>query len=169
MFFDERRRVVGPLTPVEMGHVRIGTYEWSADNSKEIAAGWILAADDIVDLARQAGVEDPEAVGEELADYQDACRGGTDRFGRAADTLTPMAPPYYCMKLYPGGTNTLGGPQRNENAQIIDAFGQVIPGLYGAGELGGAMGALYPGAGSSISDGLCFGRIAGRHAILGAA
>ena len=48
-------------------------------------------------------------------------------------------------------------------------FGSPIPGLYEAGELGEAVGALYPANGGNISDALCFGRIAIEHAMGAAA
>ena len=75
------------------------------------------------------------------------------------------SPPYYCVELWPGGPNTSGGPRRNEHAQVIDVFGDPIPGLYEAGELGEAVGALYPANGANLSDALCFGRIAAEHAL----
>jgi len=166
-FFDERRRTTFPLTVPNLGLMRVGVYDWSADNSQEIAHGWISRGDTIAEAARAAGVDDPQQVEAELRAYNRSCETKSDPYGRPSASLVPLQPPFYCVKLYPGGTNTLGGPRRNENAQIVDPFGDPIPGLYGAGELGGAMGALYPAAGSSISDALCFGRIAGRHAVLG--
>ena len=35
----------------------------------------------------------------------------------------------------PGGSNTTGGPRRDRHSHILDALGDPIPGLYGAGEL----------------------------------
>lgn len=82
------------------------------------------------------------------------------------DSLIPVdSPPYYCMPLYPGGPNTCGGPRRDEHARIVTPFGQPIPGLYGAGELGEAVGLLYPANGGNLSESVCFGRIAAEHAL----
>ena len=69
------------------------------------------------------------------------------------------------MPLYPGGPNTCGGPRRDEHARILTPFGQPIPGLYGTGELGEAVGLLYPANGGNLSESVCFGRIAAEHAI----
>ena len=50
------------------------------------------------------------------------------------------------------------------NAQVIDEDGQVIPGLYAAGnDMASIMGGNYPGAGITLGPALTFGYIAGRH------
>ncbi len=164
LFFDDRRFVQGPLTPTAQGLVRVGIYEWSKDNQKEVAKGWISKGNTIAEVAAAAGVADPVAAERSVEAYNRSCRErSADSFGRPEDTMVPLESPFYCLKLWPGGTNTLGGPRRNEHAQILDPFGEPIGGLYGAGELGSAIGRLYPAGGSSISDALCFGQIAGRH------
>jgi predicted oxidoreductase len=67
--------------------------------------------------------------------------------------------------MYPGGPNTTGGPRRDELARVLDPFGQPIPGLYAAGELGEAIGLLYPSSGCNLSDAICFGQIAAETAL----
>jgi succinate dehydrogenase/fumarate reductase flavoprotein subunit len=90
----------------------------------------------------------------------------TDRYGRRFANEYPQAEmKYYCMPLYPGGPNTCGGPRRDEHARILTPFGRPIPGLYGAGELGEAVGLLYPANGGNLSESVCFGRIAAEHAM----
>jgi succinate dehydrogenase/fumarate reductase flavoprotein subunit len=76
-----------------------------------------------------------------------------------------MPPPYYCMPLYPGDPNTCGGPRRDEHARVLNPIGQPIPGLYGASELGEAVGMLYPASGGNLSESVCFGRLAAEHAL----
>src|SRR5690606_11384997 len=89
-----------------------------------------------------------------------------DRFGRPRQSLVPIdEPPFYCMPLFPGGSNTCGGPRRDERARILNAFGQPIAGLFGAGELGQATGILYPAAGANLSEAFCFGQIAAEEAL----
>jgi succinate dehydrogenase/fumarate reductase flavoprotein subunit len=46
---------------------------------------------------------------------------------------------------------------------VLDAWGNPIKGLYGAGELGSMWSRNYPGAGN-LTEVLAFGRIAGRNA-----
>ena len=162
-FFDERRFAV----PLVNGTGAAGPrrYEWSKDNRVELDRGWVQRGESIEELAQKVGIADFAQLARTIEAYNGACRTGVDEFGRPAESLTPLSPPYYCMALGPGGPNTCGGPRRNEHAQIVDAFGEPIPGLYEAGELGEAIGALYPANGGNISDALCFSRIAVEHAL----
>lgn len=166
-FFDERRRLAGPLTLTHIGAPAVGLVEWSQDNQAEIDRGWILAGSTIAEVAAAAGVEDPEEAERSAADYNRRCRDGLpDPFGRPADTMVPLeGPPYYAVPLWPGGSNTTGGPRRDRHGRVLDAFGAPITGLYAAGELGQPSGLLYPADGSNLSEALCFGQIAVEHAL----
>ncbi len=53
--------------------------------------------------------------------------------------------PYYAAELYPAILNTQGGPKRNKLGQVLDPFGNPIPRLYSAGELGSMWGHIYQG------------------------
>jgi len=72
-------------------------------------------------------------------------------------------PPFYAIPVWPMITTTQGGPQRNARQQVIDAFGEPIPHLYSAGELGSFWGHLYR-LGGNLGDCLSSGRVAGRNA-----
>jgi succinate dehydrogenase/fumarate reductase flavoprotein subunit len=164
--FDERRLSAAPLVSLRSGFVRAGYYDWSPDNSREVAKGWIKQADDVASLGKLAGLANPLALAETVERYNAGCASGSDEFGRPVETLVPLdSPPYYCVALYPGGSNTCGGPRRDERARVLDAFGDPIPGLYAAGELGEAVGLLYPANGANLSESICFGRIAAADAL----
>src|SRR3546814_440123 len=91
---------------------------------------------------------------------------GEDEFGRPTSSLVPIdQPPYYCVPVYPGGATTNGGPRRDAKARILNPFGEPIPGLYGAGELGGAIGVLYPSPGANLGEAFAFGVIAAETAL----
>ena len=177
LVFDEKGRLAGPLGRANpRGLLADGTvhnfYEWSKDASTEIAKGWILKGETIGELVAKI-TQDPQSEGlmetavleQTIAEYNDCCAAGHDpQFGRPADWLKPLGtPPYYAMKMLPGGMSTHGGPKRNTRSQVIDAFGKPIPRLYAAGELGSIY-YFQPSAGSTLGEALAFGRIAGRNA-----
>nr|WP_246561232.1 FAD-binding protein [Geobacter grbiciae] len=106
-----------------------------------------------------------------IKQWNASVRAGKDTlFGREIKENSDLAmihtAPFYAMEIYPSLANTQGGPRRNERAQIVDPFGDPIPGLYGAGELGSLWGLIYQGGGN-IAECLAFGRIAGVNAAAG--
>jgi tricarballylate dehydrogenase len=73
-------------------------------------------------------------------------------------------PPYEAYAVTCGITFTFGGVKIDTSAQVIDADGVAIPGLYAAGEMvGGLFYFNYPG-GTGLTNGAVFGRIAGANA-----
>ena len=73
--------------------------------------------------------------------------------------------PYYAIKVTAGIHHTMGGVKINTSTQVIDVNGNVIPGLFAAGEVtGGVHGANRLG-GNAVSDFVVFGRIAGEEAV----
>ena len=167
--FDEATRRAGPISPARQmlpigWNVIVEGYEWSADNSREIEAGWIHRAETLAELAKLIGT-DAATLEQSVRTYNESCSAGTDiQFGRDPHTLTPLAtPPFYAFKSEPmlGWTN--GGPKRNHRAQVLDPFDQVIPRLYAAGDVSSTYSWCKAG-GMHIADALAFGRIAGREA-----
>ena len=72
--------------------------------------------------------------------------------------------PFYGMNLWPKVHHTMGGAQINKKAQVLDLQGNVIPGIYAAGEVtGGVHGAVRLGS-NATTDCIVFGRIAGQNA-----
>ena len=64
IIFDEAARRAGPL------HGIVGSpngYRWSADNSAEVEAGWIVRAGDAAELAAATGL-DPAVLQSTLGD-----------------------------------------------------------------------------------------------------
>ncbi len=177
LVFDENGRLAGPLGRANpRGLLANGKphyfYEWSKDNSAEVEKGWILKAETIEELVAKI-TADPQSealmkadvLKQTIEEYNDCCSAGRDaQFGRPPAWLQPLGrPPYYAMKMLPGGMSTHGGPKRNARSQVIDAYGKPIPGLYAAGELGSIY-FFQPSVGSTLGEALAFGRIAGRNA-----
>lgn len=71
--------------------------------------------------------------------------------------------PYYAIPVRHNILHTHGGAKRNENCEVIDLNGKVVPHLYEAGELGDIFATKYIGA-NSIADLLISGKIAGENA-----
>lgn len=83
-----------------------------------------------------------------------------------ASTLGPVdQPPYYAVQIESSAIGTLGGPATDTSGRVLDQHRRPIPGLYAAGNAGGAVTrGFYAGAGGTISLALTFGYLAGRHA-----
>lgn len=56
--------------------------------------------------------------------------------------------------------HTMGGVEINELCQVLSTAGEVIPGLYAAGEVTGGI-----HGGNAIADIIIFGQIAGQQAM----
>ena len=128
-----------------------------------VVAGNIVKADTIEALAEMTGMT---YLAETVAIYNRYCENKLDEaFRRPEHTLLPLLEgPYYAVKMDCRGIlNTQGGPERNENAEVLDVFSNPIPHLYSAGELGGVTAHDYQGGGN-IAECLVFGQIAGKNA-----
>jgi succinate dehydrogenase/fumarate reductase flavoprotein subunit len=176
--FDESRRAEGPLASAHgacaqlQGFPGSGYYAWSQDNIAEIDRGWVVKANTLEELVKKIRADadnndlmQPSILGETLREYNRHCQRREDAdFHRPAWSLTPIEnPPYYAVKLWPGGPNTQGGPMRNKRAQVMRPDNTPVFRLYAAGELGSVWGMLYQGGGN-IGECIAFGRIAGVNA-----
>ncbi|EMR06972.1 Fumarate reductase flavoprotein subunit precursor [Bhargavaea cecembensis DSE10] len=106
-----------------------------------------------------------------VADYNAAVRNDNDVFGRRTLTHHFGKPvvldraPFYAMRTTVAMLATYAGVAVNEQAQVLNPFGEPIDGLFSAGEMvGGFHGAGYM-TGSSLGKAAIFGRIAVRTAI----
>jgi succinate dehydrogenase/fumarate reductase flavoprotein subunit len=162
--FDDQTRKTGPIGGGTAGHNPKFVYKWSLDNQEEIKKGWIIQAKSIAELAEKISV-DPNVLEDTVKRWNENCSKGVDPdFGRKKENIRALeGNRYYAIKLWPAILNTGGGPRRDKEARIIDAFGKPIPRLYSSGELGSAWGMLYQGA-NSIGESIVFGKIAGKNA-----
>ena len=139
-------------------------FSWSDDNKAEIEKGWIKKAWTIPDLGKQLGFY-PGVLDASVGDYnQSAVTGYDPKFKRNAATMGPLIKaPYYAIEVWPALLNTQGGPQRDEEARVLDLDMKPIPRLFSSGELGSMVNKFYPG-GTNITEAIAFGRIAGENA-----
>lgn len=169
LMFDEAGRKRGPIAkPLAVGE---RVYEWSEDNLEEAAKGWIISANSIAELGlkiremdNNEGKMEPAELEATVSTWNDIVKLGKDPFHRPPGTMMPIeVAPFYTVPVWPIITNTQGGPVHNEKQQVIDAFGEPIPHLYCAGELGSFWSHLYQLAGN-LGECLLSGRIAAKHA-----
>ena len=145
----------------------LNTYGLSVD--KLIKDGVVYRADTLEDLAKQIGV-DPKIFVATVAKYNKAVDVGYDEeFGRKgfASTSKIEGAPFYACSRYPSVHHTMGGVQVDVDGHAIDKKGNIIPGLYAAGEVTGGFHGGNRLGGNAISDALTNGRITGTNAALG--
>ena len=100
-------------------------------------AGYFVEAATIEELAAKTGI-DAQGLADEIARNQEFCANGKDEdFGRTNLTIKFDNPPFYAVKVYPAAQGTFGGLKVNTAAEVIDVNGEVITGLYAAGETAG--------------------------------
>ena len=75
--------------------------------------------------------------------------------------------PYYAIPNFPSVHHTMGGLKINTEAQVLKDDGSIIPGLYAAGEVTGGIHGSNRVGGNALTDGVVFGRIAGKNAAEG--
>ena len=143
------------------------------DEETAVANGWLLRADTPEELAEQIladeednGRMDPAVFAATIERFNGFCEAGVDEdFGRKESDLIPLStPPYYAVKVYPGGPNTQGGLKKNAKSQVVNAFDEPIPRLYCCGENGSVYGFLYPTGGGNICEFTVFGQVCGHNA-----
>jgi len=122
----------------------------------------VYKADTAEELAEKMGV-DPAAFSATLAQYSaDAAAGKDSVFGRTEGLASFEEGPFLAFRRISSTLCTYGGIEINGNAEVIDVNGNVIPGLYAAGELTSPASFVgsYPFNGGFLGGALTFGRIA---------
>ena len=115
----------------------------------------------VADVAERVGI-DPEVLQTTVDDYNAGVDAGEDEFGRTGDYLKMKIGDgeYYMVEQKPRYATTMGGIVINEGLQVEDADGNVIDGLYAAGEfVGGVMGSNSP-SGANNGWALTSGKLA---------
>lgn len=132
---------------------------------KYVAQGLTTEGETPEALATALGM-DADTLKATIAAWNDSVKSGIDAaFGRSAgmDIAFEKAP-YYAIKIAPGVHHTMGGIKINTNAEVVNTDGNIIPGLFAAGEVtGGVHGAERLG-GNALADIIVFGRQAGTKA-----
>lgn len=144
-----------------------GVYD-RATEAGALLSSPVATADTLEELAAQLDL--PAAVlVNEISFYNEGAAVGEDPvFHKHAEYLAPLeTPPFYAFNY--GITRgiafiTLGGLRANIDTEILDVYGEVIPGLYGAGRVAPGISQEYYVSGSAVADCTFWGRVAGRSA-----
>jgi succinate dehydrogenase/fumarate reductase flavoprotein subunit len=148
-----------------------------------LADGYLTEGESLAELAHKLGIS-AQGLAQAVADNNAFAQTGVDtQFQRgvtayqqnigdaAAGGRNPnlgemREGPYYAVKLYPGDIGAAQGLQTNEHAQVLNAQGQAMAGLYAVGnDMNSIMGGVYPAPGITIGPGLVFAHVATRHAL----
>ena len=99
--------------------------------------GMYTAADSIPELAEKLGIN-PEGLQETIEQYKGYVAEQTDPdFGRTNFAIDFEKTPFLGIEIKPAVQGTFGGVKVDTGSRVIDTEGNVIPGLYAAGENAG--------------------------------
>jgi succinate dehydrogenase/fumarate reductase flavoprotein subunit len=86
--------------------------------------------------------------------------------GLANPCMAPLQQgPFYAVRIVAGSLGTFAGLRANASAQVLDAQGQAIAGLYAGGnDMNSLMGGNYPSGGITLGPAMTFGFISAHHA-----
>ena len=139
--------------------------EWEPKPPNVDPKGWFFGADTIADLARkitnpyQLQPIPPRNLEDAVSKYNSYVDAGKDpEFGRPGLMFKIQKPPFYAAWATPILHDALAGLRTNGRCEVLDIRGQVIPGLYCAGESAGGF-SLH-----GLPRVTVFGRMAGREA-----
>ena len=120
----------------------------------------------LASLARQRGMQQ-HSLEDSVQSYNQAARGlAADAFGRKFFGPALQDSPYYALgPVRSWLVTTEGGVRIDEQMQVLDHKGRVLPGLY-AGGCNGTGGVVIAGHGLHIAWAFTSGRLAGRNAAL---
>tara|TARA_R110002073_G_scaffold4618_6_gene29831 strand:+ start:3320 stop:5017 length:1698 start_codon:yes stop_codon:yes gene_type:complete len=178
LIFDARFRQQYPV-----GHIKPGKMVGDSQLPGELfSSGLLTRADSLQGLAEALDI-DASGLAATVERFNEQARAGRDPdFGRGdsehdryyADPKVQPNPclgpletgPYYALRCDAGDLDTKGGLLCDEHARVLKESGDVIPGLYAAGNTSAAvMGDTYPGAGATIGSAMTFAYLAAQHAL----
>ena len=130
-----------------------------------VEAGRAFKGETLEELAEKIGVPAENLVAA-VTEFNRHAEGGDlagtpDDFGRTLFSTPIDNGPFYAAARVPTVHHTMGGVRINQYCQVINENGQIIPGLYAAGEVTGGIHGSNRLGGNALTDTVVFGRIAG--------
>ena len=131
-----------------------------------VNSGYAKTGKTIEELAQNINV-DPATLAETMKNWAEIYANKVDpEFGRtsfSAENALDQAP-YYAILVKPGIHHTMGGLKINTNTEVLNEKGEVISGLFAAGEVTGGIHGANRLGGTAVTDIIVFGQIAGENA-----
>ena len=124
--------------------------------------GLVEHGDSLEDLAKKIGV-DAAGLKATVAKWnEDVEKGDDTEFGRTTGMDRGITTgPYFAIHVHPAIHYTMGGIHINPETEVLDGNGNVIRGLFAAGEVSGGLHGNNRIGGNSIAETVIFGRQAG--------
>lgn len=144
-----------------------GVAEHHADEMNYLFNNKLLVKADTIKEASDFFGIDAAELEKTVEKYNQYAKDGKDLEFNKRGKLTPFEAkgPFYIMKAVPAVHHTMGGVKIDENARVINTKGEIIKGLYGAGEVTGDIHGTNRLGSDAIADITVFGRIAGQNVV----
>lgn len=129
--------------------------------------GLVEHGDTIEDLAQTLKM-DPTVLKQTVRDWNQAVQDQNDeQFGRTTGMERDISQPgFFAIHIAPAIHYTMGGLHIDSKTHVLDGNGDVIEGLYAAGEVAGGLHGNNRVGGNSIAETIIFGRQAGQQVAL---
>ena len=139
-----------------------GTMDSMKALQDDYAKGIVREGATIEELATVLGI-DPAVMVETMDTWNKAVAEKNDaEFGRETGMDVDLShAPFYAIKISPAVHYTMGGVKINTNTEVIDTEGNVIEGLYAAGEVTGGVHGGNRLGGNAVADIMVYGKHAG--------
>lgn len=130
---------------------KLVSFTTAKEIAEGVAAGRVLMGETLAELADKINAyeikgQTPSVTAENLTATIERHNGFIDsgvdeEFGKVmSNTMVKMEEgPYYAIPQYPSVHHTMGGLVIDKYTQVKDIYGQIIPGLYAAGEVTGGV------------------------------
>ncbi|RCW47343.1 MULTISPECIES: flavocytochrome c [unclassified Halanaerobium] len=127
-------------------------------------AGLLTEAESLTALAEKMNL-DADQLKSTVNRYNGFVKSGNDKdFGRENMKSELTKAPYYAVEVGPAVHHTMGGVKINLSTEVINKSGEVIEGLYAAGEVTGGIHGANRLGGNALADITTFGKTAGAKA-----
>ncbi len=129
-----------------------------------ISKGYTFKGDTYEDLAAALNLP-ASTFAETMTKWNGFVKDKNDSdFGRTSFANPLDKAPFYAIKVTPGIHHTMGGLRIDRKAHVLRGNGNIIPGLFAAGEVTGGVHGGNRLGGTAVADFVVYGRIAGKSA-----